>query len=132
MNGQQERTIEAIANLATVTSSERATFAQMTNKIAQLTADLKTAQDKLVNALEMNVNLARQVNNSKYKANPTPRAPLCPIVNSNNKQKNIHYCWTHGFETDHTSFKCEHPAIGHQKRANAKNPMKGSMLNKEA
>ena len=54
----QERTIEAIANLATATSSDRATVAQMTATIAQLTTDLKRSQDKIIVTLEENVSLA--------------------------------------------------------------------------
>ena len=48
----EDKTIAAIANLATATASDRATTARLTETNAQLAAELKTTQQKLVKALE--------------------------------------------------------------------------------
>ena len=50
----EQRTIDAIANLATATASDRAAVAKLTATIADLTTELKTTQAKLVAALETN------------------------------------------------------------------------------
>ena len=55
----EQRTINAIANLATATASDRATVAKLTSTISELTLELKTTQAKLVAALELNANLAK-------------------------------------------------------------------------
>ena len=125
-NDHQEQTIEAIANLATATSSDRATVAQLTRTIAQLTADLKTAQDKVVKTLEENVSLAKQLAQTK-RGSANNASP----ATTNEPGAKVHYCWTHGFECDHSSFKCTDQKEGHQRHATARNTMNGSQLRKE-
>ena len=48
----KSKTIEAIENLATATASDRTTTARLTETNARLTEDLKSTQQKLIEALE--------------------------------------------------------------------------------
>ena len=112
-------TIEAIANLATATASDRATTAILTNTNARLTEELRTTQQKLVEALEKIAQLS------------TSRVPFAPRAgqeneNRNNRPLDRHYCWTHGYLSEHTSARCTSPAENHQKHATARKPMGGS------
>ena len=119
--GNQERTIEAIANLATATSSDRNTEAQLKNTIAQLKKDLKVAHDKLILTLEANVFLKKQVNRTKI-TSPTNRDP----------DAKIHYCCTHRFEFYHTIHRCTERKTGHQQKEMARKNLDRSQINKEA
>ena len=85
----EQRTIDAIANLATATANDRATVAKLTETIAELTTKLKKTQAKLVNALEANARLAT-INSTANKENAYP-------ARKSNRPPNRHYCWTHGF-----------------------------------
>ena len=58
-------------NIETATSSDRATVAQLKNKIVKLTSDLKVAQDKFIPTLESNVLLMKQITKRK-KLSATP------------------------------------------------------------
>ena len=44
---------------------------------------------------------------------------LMKMIKGNDKNKEIFYCWTHGFNTnpDHTSCTCKWPAEGHIREA---------------
>ena len=116
--GYEAETIEAIANLATATASDRATTARLTETNAKLTEELKKTQQKLVEALEK---LAKLSN---------PRCPLAPKTGKENDKRptDRHYCWTHGYLCEHTSGRCPNPAEGHQRYATARKPLGGSKL----
>ena len=62
----EQRTIHAIANLATATASDCATIASMTITIHKLTLKLKNTQAILVKALESNAKLAASQANKEH------------------------------------------------------------------
>ena len=121
--GFEEETIAAIANLATATAADRATTARLTETNAQLTSELKRTQEKLVIALEKIASLT------------TGTGARQPLRERNTNQKtrppDRHYCWTHGYLSEHTSARCLNPAEGHQKYATARQPLGGSKIKKD-
>ena len=122
----EQRTIDAIANLATATASDRATVANLTATISELTWELKQTQAKLVAALESNARLAANGGgSSKENLRPNRR-------DRNRKPANRRYCWTHGFLCTHHSGKCPDPKPGHVANAKSRNTQGGSQVNKEA
>ena len=123
-NSQQE-TIEAIANLATATAADRTAVANLTTTVTDLTTALGKSNSKLVAALERITVLTQQL--AACKAVPGGR----PIVPSNSSGRS-HYCWTCGHRSIHSSWNCETPATGHQKRATRSNTMGGSNKNNPA
>ena len=121
----EQRTIDAIANLATATASDRATVASLTTTIAELTIELKTTQAKLVKALESNANLAASKTN---KDNRNLSVPVRPA--GRKKPVNRHYCSTHGFLCTHHSGECPDPGPGHIVTAKSRNTQGGCQANK--
>ena len=122
----EQRTIDAIANLATATASDRATVARLTATIAELTTELKQTQGKLVAALETNARLAASGNTPNNKENFRPSGR-----ERSGKPANRHYCWTHGFLCTHHSGKCPDPKPGHVSNAKSRSTKGGSEANKE-
>ena len=121
----KQRTIDAIANLATATASDQATVAKLTVTISRLTKELKQTQAKLVTALETNAHLAAAGNTTnKENFRPNGRDWL-------NKPENRHYCWTHGFLCTHHSRKCPDPKPGHVTNAKLRSTKGGSEVNKQ-
>lgn len=121
----EQRTIDAIANLATATASDRAAVAKLTATIADLTTELKTTQAKLVAALETNARLAAagaQTNKENVRTSNRERYT---------KPANRHYCWTHGYLCTHHSGKCPDAKPGHIESAKSRNTQGGSEVNKE-
>ena len=117
----EQRTIDAIANLATATASDRATVANLTATISELTAELKKTQAKLIAALEKNAHLAAGCTScDKENVNP----------GKSKRPPNRHYCWTHGFLCLHHSGKCPDPKPGHVSTAKARDTKGGSQANK--
>lgn len=114
----QQETIDAIANLATATSHDRASVATLTATNSTLTAELTKVNAKLVNALQDNLKLAEKL----AAKSPTP---------GGERQEARHYCWSCGYRCTHASFKCTVPKPGHQKGAKAADIMGGSTVNKE-
>ena len=119
----EDKTITAIANLATSTASDRATTACLTETNAKLTAELKSTQDKLVKALEKIAALSA-ANNTRQ-----------PLQKRNSNRDNClsdrHYCWTHGYLCEHTRRRCLAPGDGHQRHATAPKPAGGSQKRKD-
>ncbi len=121
-NSQQE-TIDAIANLATATAADRTAVANLTTTVADLTIALGKCNGKLVGALERVNVLTQQL--AAYKAGTNTRNPA-----PNDSSGRSHYCWTCGYRSPHSSWNCETPATGHQKRATRANTLNGSTKNK--
>ena len=115
----ETETIEAIANLATATASNRATTVRLTETNARLTKELKNTQQKLVEALEKIAQLL---------TTHVPSAPRTNRENDNSKNRpaDRHYCCTHGYLSEHTSKRCPNLAENHQKYATARKPLGGS------
>jgi hypothetical protein len=118
---QQDATIDAIANLATATAADRTAVATLTTTNAALTKSLAISSEKLVTALTRVNTLTAQL--AAASPNNVPRAPYVAGVNK-------HYCWTCGYKSEHSSWMCTTPAVGHQKRAKAADTMGGSIVNK--
>jgi small-conductance mechanosensitive channel len=118
----QDNIIDAIANLATATAEDRRAVANLTDTNATLTKELATSNGKLVSALTLVNTLTKQL--SDLRGNHHPRTP--PFGPPERK----HYCWTCGYRCEHSSWLCPTPAAGHQTRAKAADPMKGSTKNK--
>ena len=117
----ESETIKAIANLATATASDRATTARLTETNARLTKELKSTQQKLIEALEKIAQLSEN------------RSPFAPCTAKTGKENQAcppdrHYCWTHGYLCENTSGRCPAPATIHQKFATARKPAGGSTI----
>jgi hypothetical protein len=122
VSDQNEETIAAIANLATATAEDRKSVANLTSTNATLTKELATSNSKLISALTQVATLTKQVADLRSgQQNKT-------ITGSNSERK--HYCWTCGYLSEHSSWKCPNPANGHQTRAKAADTMNGSTKNK--
>ncbi len=121
----QQQTIDAIANLATATAADRSAVAALTATVSDLTKDLSKANSKLIQALEKIALLTQQLSPSKPGRNP--RGTPSPTGDSSARS---HYCWTCGHKSEHSSWNCENPSTGHQRRATRTNTMAGSTKNK--
>lgn len=101
---KENETIQALANLASATASDRQALAALVQTNADLTSQLKTALDR-ISALEKNKD------NKK------------PFVRTHNS-----YCWTHGFRVSatHNSKTCTARKDGHREEATADNIMGGN------
>ena len=114
--------VDAIASLATATASDRASVADLTATNNTLTAEVAAAQAKLVVTLQDNIKLANMIADLHFKGG---------IILPSSRHDNIkHSCWTYGYRSDHSSWKCTNPAPGHQKSATKANIMQGSETNK--
>ena len=114
--------------------ADRATVSQLTKTVAELTTELKFAQRKLVEQMEENAKLLKELASVKKGGAWTIRG-TCPKVKTTkhqNTKPGPHYCWSCGFLTDHGSKECRQKKPGHQDKARAKEPMGGSMRNKSA
>ena len=60
MTNHQADTVDALTNLATATSADRATVATLTDTIAQLSLELALAQAKLISSLLDNQRLLKK------------------------------------------------------------------------
>ena len=114
--------VEAIANLAIVIASDRASIASLTATISTLTAEVAASHAKLVVALQDNAKLASTIVDLHCKVD---------IVSPSSRHDNRrHYFWTYGYRRDHSSSKCTTPAPVHQKSATKSNTQKGLETNK--
>ena len=121
-------TADALANLATATSADRATVATLTDTVAKLSAELADAQGKLVQALLENGKLLKQL------ASRTTRGMTGSgfTTSGGADAPKVHYCHTCGYLSNHPSFRCEKPGPNHQRMATKRDTMGGSVVNKPA
>ena len=82
-NQVDNATINALANFATSTASDRAALSKLTDTVQELTAELKAARTK-IDDLQKQLVQAKQVRKKGGKENENQNAML-------------YYCWTHGF-----------------------------------
>jgi hypothetical protein len=113
-----------MANLATVTSTDRETVATLTKAIATLAEQLK-AKDIWSNSQE--AELKRLLG---AQGNATPIASTGPTnsyVRKSYKTKNDNYCWSHGYQVGltHTSSNCTKKAPCQKDNATTSNIMEG-------
>jgi hypothetical protein len=114
-------TVDAIAQLATATASDRGTVATLT-----------TTNTRLANPLEAAHALIAQLKNEiatlKTKIKPAWQGQR-PVKTTNNDS----YCWSHGYQVakSHTSAACNMKKSVHQDAATKINTMGGVQWGKE-
>jgi hypothetical protein len=105
-----------MANLATATSAERETVANLTRAIETLTDQLK-AKDIWAKSQEAEVRrlLVVQGNTRPVTVAGTPAT----YIRKSYKTNNDNYCWSHGYEVglNHTSANCTKKAPCHNDNA---------------
>jgi predicted RNase H-like nuclease (RuvC/YqgF family) len=113
--------IDAIAQLATATASDRGTVATLTTTNAKLATQLEAAHAQIAQ-------LKNEIATLKKKIKPAWQGQR-PIKTT----KNDSYCWSHGYQVakSHTSATCNMKKSGHQDAANKSNPMGGVQWGKE-
>jgi hypothetical protein len=114
-------TIDAIAQLATATASDRGTIATLTTTNAKLATQLEAAQAQIAQ-------LRNEIAALKNKIKPAWQGQR-PIKTTNNDS----HCWSHGYQVakSHTSATCNMKKSGHQDAENKSNPMGGVQWGKE-
>jgi hypothetical protein len=108
-------TLDAIAQLATATASDRGTVATLTTTNDKLATQLEAAQAQIAQ-------LKDKIAYLKNKIKPAWQGHR-PIKTTNNDS----YCWSHGYQVakSHTSATCSMKKSGHKDAANKNNPMDG-------
>jgi hypothetical protein len=114
-------TVDAIAQLATATASNRGTIATLTTTNAKLATQLESAQAQIAQ-------LKDEIAALKNKIKPAWQG-LRPIKTTNNDS----CCWSHGYQVakSHTSATCNMKKSGHPDAANKSNTMGGVQWGKE-
>jgi hypothetical protein len=114
-------TIDAIAQLATATASDRVTVATLNTTNAKLATQLEAAQAQIAH-------LKDEVADLKNKIKPAWQGQR-PHKMTNNDS----YCWSHVYQVakSHTSATCNMKKIGHKDTATKSNPMGGVQWGKE-
>ena len=121
----QQDTVDAIANLATATASDRASVAALTATNGTLSTDLAACNAKLVLALQEITKLTTTAADLRRRQ---------PGTSGNRPDtSNLppgHYCFTHGFRSKHASHKCENPGPNHERNATKADTKGGSSANR--
>ena len=111
--------VDAIANLATATASDRAAIAQLTATFERLTVDLIILNTKLATALQPH-RASQGIRGERshgggYRASTTTStgAVLATRTNNQDLEPSIHYYWMCVPRCRHNSAKCPAPATGH-------------------
>jgi predicted RNase H-like nuclease (RuvC/YqgF family) len=114
-------TVDAVAQLATATASDRGTVATLTTTNAKLAAQLEAAHAEIAR-------LKSEISTLKNKFKPAWQGQR-PVKATNNNR----YCWSHGYQVakSHTSATCNMKKSGHQDAANKSNTMGGVQWSKE-
>jgi predicted RNase H-like nuclease (RuvC/YqgF family) len=114
-------TVDAIAQLAKATSSDRGTIATFTATNAKLAAQLEAAQAQIAQLKDKVAEL-----NIKIK-------PAWQGQRPHKMTNNDNYCWSHGYQLAkaHTSATCNMKKSGHNDTATKSNPMGGFKWGKE-
>jgi predicted RNase H-like nuclease (RuvC/YqgF family) len=114
-------TVDAIAQLATATASDRGTVATLTTTNAKLATQLEADHAQIAQ-------LKNEIATLKNKIKPAWQGQR-PVKTMNNDS----YCCSHGYQVvkSHTSATCNMKKSGHQDAANKSNPMGGVQWGKE-
>jgi len=118
----QQDTIDAIANLATATASDRETVANMSSTIDTLTNELATTNHELIIALKKIATLTASVEHFKAKCNDSTSGS-----NARTRFSRSHYCWTCGCKCSHPSHECTVRKTGHKNKATAEKKLGGNI-----
>ena len=125
----QSDTVEALANLATATASDRATVTTLTDTIAQISLELASAQVKLILSVLDNQKLLKRLSKKGGNWNTSGGGAYRKIYGGGTiipwDGLSIHYCHTHGYKCPHPSFKCPEPTTGIIKNATKKDIREG-------
>jgi hypothetical protein len=108
-------TIDAIAQLATATASDRGTMATLTTTNAKLTTQLLAAHAQIAQ-------LKNKIATLKNNVEPAWQGQR-PVKTTNNDS----YCWSHGYQVakSHMRLTCNMKKSGHQDAATKSNSMGG-------
>jgi predicted RNase H-like nuclease (RuvC/YqgF family) len=114
-------TVDAIAQLATATASDRGTVATLTTTNAKLATQLEAAHTQIAQ-------LKNEIATLKNKIKPAWQGQR-PVKTTNTDS----YCWSHGYQVakSHTSATCNIKKSGHHDAANKSNTMGGVQWGKE-
>jgi hypothetical protein len=107
---------DALALLATATTTDRTAFQAITSSNQMLTQQLATAMQRLT---DLETKLGSKPSTTTRSSRPLP--------------KNKNYCWTHGWILGdaHTGSTCKFKAEGHKDAATRENPLGGSSKGKQ-
>jgi predicted RNase H-like nuclease (RuvC/YqgF family) len=113
--------VDAIAQSATATSSDRGTVATLTTTNSKLATQLEAAQAQIAQ-------LKDEIAALKNKIKPAWEGQR-PIKTTNKDS----YCWSHGYQVakSHTSATCNMKKSRHKDAENKSNPMVGVQWDKE-
>jgi hypothetical protein len=116
-----QETAEAIAQLATVTASDRGTVATLTTTNAKLANQLEAAHALIAQ-------LKSEITTLKIKIKPVWQGQRPTRTTNNNR-----YCWSHGYQVakSNTSATCNVRKTGHQENTTKINTMGGVQWGKE-
>jgi predicted RNase H-like nuclease (RuvC/YqgF family) len=105
--------VDAIAQLATATASDRGTVATLTTTNAKLATQLEAARALIAQ-------LKNEIATLKNKIKPAWQGQR-PVKTTNNDS----YCWSHGYQVakSHTSATCNMKKSGHQDAVNKSHTM---------
>jgi uncharacterized protein YlxW (UPF0749 family) len=114
-------TVDAIAQLATATASDRGTVAILTTPNAKLATQLEAAHARIAQ-------LKNEITTLKNKSKPAWQGQR-RVKTTNNDS----YCWSYGYQVAklHTITTCNMKKSGHQDTANKINTMGGVQWGKE-
>ena len=118
----------ALENLATETQSDRATVANMSKIIADLSLQLGQANKKLAEAQSSIATLTSKLSKTGTRPNRSTTSP----TRYNNRLEKDGYCWIHGYKITkgHSSSNCENKKSGHMTAATGSNTMGVKIYNK--
>jgi hypothetical protein len=105
-------TVDAIAQLATATASDRGTVPTLTTNNAKLATQLETAQAYIAQLKDKIANLKNKIK------------PAWQGQRPHKTTKNDSYCWSHGYQVakSHTSATCNMKKSGNKDTATKKQP----------
>jgi hypothetical protein len=114
----------AMANLATVTSADRATVETLTIAIATLTDQLK---EKDIWAKSQEAEVRNLLGTHGSTRPPVAPGPTNTYVRKSYKTNNENYCWSHGYQVglNYTIDNCTNKAPVHKDNATKANIMGG-------
>jgi hypothetical protein len=120
-DGSMQYTVEAIAQLATATASDRGTVATLATTNAKLATQLEVAHTLIAQ-------LKSEIATLKIKIRPVCQGQRPARTTNNNS-----YCWSHGFQVakSQTSATCNVRKTGHQENATRVDTMGGVQWGKE-
>jgi hypothetical protein len=125
-------TVDAIANLATATASDRSTVAHLAETNASQNAKIEQQATQLTTARMELATLRSELARLKGTNASSDRTTTSSDRRPRQFPPNTNYCWTHGYAVsrNHTSQGCAGPKEGHQREATRQNNMGGSQRGK--